>query len=65
MCRACRDPLDKEGKQSPHYRRGVSCSRCYDRTTEEQKARFAERQRQLDLAETRARKEPHEKIANE
>ena len=53
LCRACRDPLSKNEKTSPHYRRGVSCSRCFDRTTEDQKERFAERQRQLDLAETR------------
>ena len=57
LCRACRDPLGRDEKNSPHYRRGVSCSKCFDRTTEEQKARFAERQRQLDLAAMRARKD--------
>lgn len=53
LCRACRDPLSKNEKNSPHYRRGVSCSKCHDRTTDEQKERFAERQRQLDLAKMR------------
>ena len=53
LCRACRDPLSKDEKDSPLYRRGVSCSKCHDRTTEEQKERFAERQRQLDLTAKR------------
>mgnify|MGYP001251588350 CR=1 FL=1 len=53
LCRACRDPLGKDEKSSPLYRRGVSCSKCHDRTTQDQKERFAERQRQLDLAESR------------
>ena len=53
LCRACRDPLSKSEKHSPHYRRGVSCSKCHDRTTDEQKERFAERQRQLELTAMR------------
>ena len=53
LCRACREPLSPADCESPHYRRGVSCARCHDRTSPAQKARFAERQRQIDLARTR------------
>ena len=53
LCRACRFPLAAEDRQSPHYRKGVSCAHCHDKTTEEQKAAYAERQRQVELAERR------------
>ena len=39
--------------QSPHYVRGESCPHCWDKVTEEQRVRFRERQRQVDLAEKR------------
>ena len=53
LCRACRNPICDDDKSSPHYRQGVSCSRCHDRTTEQQKAGFAERQKQIELADAR------------
>ncbi len=53
FCRACRNPIHNVDKSSPHFREGVSCPRCHDRTTEEQKARFAERQKQIELARHR------------
>jgi UPF0176 protein len=53
LCRACRYPLSVEERQSPHFVLGVSCPHCHDKTTPEQKAAFAERQRQVELAEKR------------
>ena len=53
LCRACRNPIQDVDKSSPLYREGVSCPRCHDRTTDEQKARFAERQKQIELARHR------------
>jgi len=35
------------------YQKGISCPRCYDSLTEEQKARFAEREKQIRLARER------------
>ncbi|MDG1977215.1 MAG: rhodanese-related sulfurtransferase [Phycisphaerales bacterium] len=55
LCRACRDPLRASDRRSPRYVEGVSCHRCHDRTTDAQKARFAERKRQVDLAHARGR----------
>ena len=54
FCRACRLPLSAEDKASEHFVEGVSCPHCHDKHTEEQKKRFAERQRQVELARERA-----------
>lgn len=53
QCHACRYPITEEDKLKPQYQQGVSCHRCYDRLTEEQKSRFAEREKQIRLAEAR------------
>jgi len=53
LCRACRFPLNAEDRKSAHYRKGVSCAHCHDKTTAEQKAAYAERQKQVELAEQR------------
>ena len=57
LCRSCRDPLLDAAKASPLYERGVSCPGCHARTTDEQKAGYRQRQKQVDLAE--ARKQAH------
>ncbi|HIA72585.1 MAG TPA: rhodanese-related sulfurtransferase [Phycisphaerales bacterium] len=56
LCRACRTPIGEVEKAASSFREGVSCPRCYDKTTDEQKARFAERQKQIDLAKGRGTK---------
>jgi UPF0176 protein len=53
LCRSCRDPLSAQDRASPLYERGVSCPHCHDRTTEQQKEGYRERQRQVDLAQAR------------
>jgi UPF0176 protein len=53
LCRSCRWPLSPEEKASPHYVKGVSCAQCHDQRSPEEKARLAERQRQVELAEAR------------
>lgn len=53
LCRACRFPICDKDKSSPHYREGISCPRCHDQTSDEQKERFAERQKQIELAKRR------------
>ncbi|MBA4008696.1 MAG: hypothetical protein C0486_07950 [Erythrobacter sp.] len=57
LCRACRRPLDAEALAHPDYTDGVSCPACIDERTPEQRAGYAERQRQEALA--RARGELH------
>jgi len=53
ICRACKFPVSREAQAHPHYVAGVSCPECFHATSQEQKARFAERQRQVELAEAR------------
>ena len=53
QCHACRYPITEADKASPNYTPGVSCPRCYDRLTDEQKARFSERERQVQMAKNR------------
>lgn len=51
LCYACRRPVSEQEKTSPHYRYGISCSRCIDEFTDADRKRFAERMRQIELAE--------------
>lgn len=53
QCNACRMPITDEDKQSEHYQHGISCPHCFDKTNDIQKARFAEREKQIQLAKQR------------
>jgi UPF0176 protein len=53
LCRACRRPLTAEDRRSPRYRAGISCSHCHHARSDEDRSRYAERQRQVQLAEAR------------
>lgn len=53
QCNACRMPITEQDQQSEKYEHGVSCPHCYDKSTDEQKARFKERERQMRLAQER------------
>ncbi len=53
QCHACRRPIMAEDKHSEYYEPGVSCPRCHDKTTPAQRARFAEREKQVRLAVSR------------
>lgn len=55
QCYGCRWPITEEDKKSEHYIKGVCCPRCHDATDEEKKARSAERQKQIDLANKRGK----------
>lgn len=53
QCNACRMPITEEDKASHKYQQGVSCPYCYQQITPEQKIRFMEREKQLELAKKR------------
>ena len=55
LCRACRRPLSEADMAHEHYADGVSCHRCHGERSEEQRARYAERHRQAQLADKRGR----------
>ncbi len=56
QCYACRMPITEEEMQSEQYEKGVSCPHCFDKTTPSQKERFAEREKQVQLAKARGEK---------
>ncbi|ATC32666.1 rhodanese domain-containing protein [Caulobacter vibrioides] len=47
LCRGCRMPVSPQDQASPLYVEGVACPACHDQRSEEQKARAAERHRQV------------------
>ena len=53
QCYACRYPITDEEKTSPLYVKGVSCPRCHDKMSDAQRDRFAQRQKQIELAKQR------------
>ena len=57
QCHACRMPITEKDKIKKEYKKGVSCHFCYGKHTIDQVNRFAEREKQMELA--RARCESH------
>ncbi|WP_045414347.1 oxygen-dependent tRNA uridine(34) hydroxylase TrhO [Vibrio owensii] len=53
LCNACRLPITEEDKQSEQFEQGVSCPKCFGKHSEEQVARFREREKQVSLAAVR------------
>jgi len=60
LCHACRRPVLPEDKARDTWEQGVSCHHCVDETTDEDKTRFRERQKQIRLAAERG--EQHIKV---
>ena len=56
LCRACRYPLTAEAVASPQYEDGVSCPHCYETRSDEDRERFRQRQKQIELAKKRGQK---------
>ena len=50
MCHGCRMPITEQEKLSEKYQKGISCPNCFDIKSPEQKRRYAERQKQINLA---------------
>lgn len=53
MCHGCRLPITEEDRQSALFEEGVSCPACHDQLTDEQRKRFRDRQKQVQLAKAR------------
>ena len=53
QCHACRMPITEQEKTLDTYIEGISCLHCHDQVTEEQKQRYAQRQKQVKLAKAR------------
>ncbi|MFY9209831.1 MAG: rhodanese-related sulfurtransferase [Aestuariivita sp.] len=53
LCHGCRRPILPQDKTRPQYEAGVSCHHCIDQTSDQDKERFRERQKQIALARAR------------
>lgn len=53
QCYGCRHPITEDDKLSEKYIKGVCCSGCFDTLNADQKARFSERQKQIELSALR------------
>jgi len=53
LCHACMRPIGEAERQSPLFAEGVSCPACYHERTDEQRAGYAERHRQTQIAAKR------------
>lgn len=53
QCYACRLPITEQDKQSEQFESGVSCPKCFGTHSEQQVARFREREKQVNLAKER------------
>ncbi|PHP67253.1 hypothetical protein CSC94_09420 [Zhengella mangrovi] len=56
LCRACRHPLTPAERTSPDYVEGISCPHCIDSRSDADRRRYADRQRQVELAEKQGRR---------
>ncbi len=55
LCRACRMPLSPDEVASSDFVEGVQCAHCVSERTDEQRARYAERHKQVELAKVRGK----------
>lgn len=53
LCHGCGWPVSAEEMQTAEFEPGVSCPHCFATVTEEQKLRFRERRKQIELAAAR------------
>ena len=53
QCHACRMPITEQEQLLPSFAEGLSCLHCYGTVNVEQKQRFAQRQKQVELAKAR------------
>ncbi|NIY73275.1 rhodanese-related sulfurtransferase [Marivivens donghaensis] len=56
LCHACRRAILPEDKARKEFEAGVSCHHCIEETSDADKARFRERQKQINLAKERGEK---------
>jgi UPF0176 protein len=54
LCYACRRPIMPDDRALLEYEEGVSCHQCKDETSQQDKGRFRERQKQIALSKSRS-----------
>jgi len=65
ICSGCRNPINRNDKNSELFEDGVSCKRCYSKTSEAKKKGLRERAKQTKLAKNKGKKYPFLEISAE
>ncbi|MFZ7091168.1 rhodanese-related sulfurtransferase [Primorskyibacter sp. 2E233] len=65
LCHACRRPILPEDQKRAEYEHGVSCHQCITETSDEDKDRFRERQKQIGLATQRGERHLHADVIDD
>ena len=60
ICQNCNTVLSEAERSAPGYSTGVTCPACVDSISDDRKARFTERQHQIELAIARGDRHPGE-----
>ena len=53
QCYGCKMPLSKKEVEDKKYIKGVTCKYCFDNLSNDQKKRFSQRQKQIELSLSR------------
>jgi UPF0176 protein len=65
LCHACRQPILPEDQDRPEFELGVSCHSCIATTSDIDKERFRERQRQITLSKARGERHLHAYVVDD
>ena len=65
LCHACRRPILPEDKARAEFEEGVSCHHCVTETSDQDKERFRERQKQIALAKQRGERHLHADVSDD
>ncbi len=65
LCHACRRPILPADRNRPEYEQGVSCHHCINETSDADKTRFRERQKQIALARARGERHLHADVTDD
>jgi len=50
LCHGCRYPVNLKDRSSKHFVKGISCPKCYNKTSDEKKIRLQERNKQIKIS---------------
>jgi len=62
LCHACRNPLGIKDRLSKNYVKGISCSKCINKTSKDKKLKLKERNKQIEIAKKKGLYNPYIKF---
>ena len=62
LCHSCRNPLGIKDRLSKDYVKGISCSKCINKTSKDKKLKLRERNKQIEIAKKKGLYNPYIKF---